>query len=261
MIEPLVYGHRGAPRSAIENTILAFDAAEAMGVDGIEFDVRVTACGELVLHHDPDFHVAGRQYMISTLTLREIRDLVPDRSGDPYRIPTLDEVFSRYEHHMRYFVELKPCNLPSPGIYEHAVARLIRSYGLFEHALVLSFSADLIRRLGVVAPEISTSLVFEHPAAISDLGKEGGAMPKVSALHPKWSIVDEDLAGRARAAGLPLHVWTVNEPEDLLKVQHFDVASVTSDEPNRVLSALGRKGGPRVLPRPRHWEEGLRRNL
>jgi glycerophosphoryl diester phosphodiesterase len=245
---PLVYGHRGAPRRAVENTIESFDAAEALGVDGIELDVRVTACGELVLHHDPDFHSGGRQYMLSTLTMRELAELVPERDGRAYRIPTLRDVFERYGHSLRYFVELKACNVPTAGIYEHAVARLLRRYGLVAHCLVLSFSSDLVRRIAAVDPAIPTSLVFEHPAAISELGVPGSPFPRVSALHPKHTILDAALAERAAAQGLPIHTWTVNDPEALAKVVPFGVASVTTDEPDEILRALGREPFPRVLP-------------
>ncbi len=255
---PLVYGHRGAPRRAVENTVDSFDAAESMGVDGIEFDVRVTACGELVLHHGPDFHEDGRQFMISTLTLREIEQREPEVDGKVYRIPTLREVFDRYEHDLLYFVELKPCNVPTPGIYEQAVVRLIREFALERHVVVLSFSADLVRRVSAVGPDIPTSLIFEHPAAISELGTEGSNFPKVSALHPKWNVIDGDLFRRTSEKRLALHAWTVNEPADLEKIAPFDVASVTTDEPDRILQALGRERGPEKLPRPRHGEAAVR---
>src|SRR6478736_4409350 len=50
---PLVLAHRGARRVAPENTLDAFALAIAMGADGVELDVRRTADGALVLHHDP----------------------------------------------------------------------------------------------------------------------------------------------------------------------------------------------------------------
>jgi glycerophosphoryl diester phosphodiesterase len=240
MNRPLVIGHRGSPRVAIENTIESFDAAEAAGVDGIEFDIRVTACGELVLHHPPDFHEDGRQFMISTLSLREIRERVPEVDGEPYRIPTLDEVFDRYRHDLLYFVELKPCNLPVQGIYEQAVARLVRRHGLEQHCLVCSFSTDLVRRVAAVAPEIRTSLIFEHGAAVAELGAPGSTFPPVSALHPKQSVLDEELASRAAAAGLDVHTWMINDPADLERFVALGVVSVTTDDPARIVAALGR---------------------
>lgn len=250
---PLVYGHRGAPRVALENTMESFDAAEAAGVDGIEFDIRVTSCGELVIHHGPDFHEEGRQFMISTLTLREIRERRPEAGGTVYRIPTLREVFDRFGHDLLYFVELKPCNVPAAGLYEQAVVRLVRHFGLERHVHVCSFTNDLVRRVAAVAPEIRTSLVFEHPAAVSELGNPAGNFPPVSALHPKQTIVDAELAERAARAGIELHTWTVNEPDDLARLVPLGVASVTTDEPARILEALGRNASSRPLPKPQVW--------
>ena len=76
----------------------------------------------------------------------------PDDDGQPYRIPTLREVFGRYEHDLEYFVELKPCNVPTPGVYEEAVVRLIRHFGLEQHVMVVSFSMELLPRVWRAPP-------------------------------------------------------------------------------------------------------------
>src|SRR5690606_8801533 len=73
-LRPLLIGHRGSPRVAPENTIAAFNAALAAGLDGIETDVQRTADGELVLDHDRD--LAGGHH-ISAMTLGELRVAAP----------------------------------------------------------------------------------------------------------------------------------------------------------------------------------------
>src|SRR5579885_3092565 len=54
---PLVLAHRGGRGPARENTVAAFRHGLAAGADGVELDVRRSADGVLVVHHDPD--VAG----------------------------------------------------------------------------------------------------------------------------------------------------------------------------------------------------------
>ena len=47
-----VFAHRGCTRGFVENSLEAFVEAIAPGADGVELDVRRTADGALVVHHD-----------------------------------------------------------------------------------------------------------------------------------------------------------------------------------------------------------------
>src|SRR6476646_2920170 len=78
---PLVLGHRGASAVAPENTVEAFTRARELGADGVELDVRRTADGVLVVHHDPAVRDVG---LIASLSLAELRAARP-------RLATLDD--------------------------------------------------------------------------------------------------------------------------------------------------------------------------
>ena len=54
--KPLLLGHRGASKDAPENTVTAFELALSQGCDGVEFDVRRTSDGQLVICHDAALH-------------------------------------------------------------------------------------------------------------------------------------------------------------------------------------------------------------
>src|SRR5438045_594778 len=71
---PLVLGHRGASAAARENTLAAFTRAREMGADGVELDVRRTADGVLVVHHDPDAEGVG---LIRSVTFADLRAARP----------------------------------------------------------------------------------------------------------------------------------------------------------------------------------------
>ncbi|WP_457751281.1 glycerophosphodiester phosphodiesterase family protein [Thermococcus sp.] len=74
MVRALI-GHRGF-RGPLENTVPAFRRAMKYGM-GIEFDVRVTGDGKLVIHHDEGFSLDGNFFRLNELDLREIRRLHP----------------------------------------------------------------------------------------------------------------------------------------------------------------------------------------
>lgn len=84
-----VVGHRGAAGLALENTLDAIRAGVAAGVDGIEFDVRLTSDGMFVLCHDPTLkRVSNHDHAIEKTTFRELQDL-PLHNGMP--VPSLEE--------------------------------------------------------------------------------------------------------------------------------------------------------------------------
>ncbi|MGC9358529.1 MAG: glycerophosphodiester phosphodiesterase, partial [Anaerolineae bacterium] len=73
---PLIFGHRGASRSAPENTLAAFRRAAEMGADGVELDVHLTADGVPVVIHDARVNATtdGSGY-IGEMTLAEVKEL------------------------------------------------------------------------------------------------------------------------------------------------------------------------------------------
>ncbi|OGV49063.1 MAG: glycerophosphodiester phosphodiesterase [Legionellales bacterium RIFCSPHIGHO2_12_FULL_42_9] len=96
--------HRGAHdhgQKIWENTHQAFERAHALGCWGIEFDVRSTADGVLVVHHDPTLkRLWGSPLAVSDLTYDALHVLAPE-------VATLDEVVGRYGGKLHLFIELK----------------------------------------------------------------------------------------------------------------------------------------------------------
>ena len=96
--------HRGAhdSRQQIwENTHQAFERAEALGCWGIEFDVRSTADGVLVVHHDATLkRLWGFSEAVKDLSYEALHALAPE-------VATLDDVVCRYGGKLHLFIELK----------------------------------------------------------------------------------------------------------------------------------------------------------
>jgi hypothetical protein len=109
---PLVFAHRGGAALRPENTILAFDHGLSLGADGIEFDVRLSRDGQVVVHHDPTLERTTNGIgPIGASTAEELARLDAGYHFDGYRgrtggIPRLDEVLRRYRD-ARFIIELK----------------------------------------------------------------------------------------------------------------------------------------------------------
>jgi glycerophosphoryl diester phosphodiesterase len=233
-----VVGHRGSPLKALENTLDSFDQAEADGADGFELDVRLTLDGEAVVHHDPEIVLGGRRLPLASVTVLELLETPVVRGERQGRVPTLRDVFMRYGREGRYLVELKSGPSPRPGLLEFRVAALLVQFHLLERAAVLSFSPEILRRIREIEPGIETCLNFDG-SAYRPAGRFWPDLPKgCTSIGPNVALTSEALFTDARAAGLSVHVWTVNDPEKARPLARWGAASVISDDVSLVGPAI-----------------------
>src|SRR5690606_25511686 len=147
--EVTVTAHRGAALMAPENTRAAFQAAIDAGADAIEFDVRLTADGEVVVFHDRDFRrVAGDPRPVAETPLSAMRDIDIGSWFDPRfsgeRIQTLGEALAFIDRRAIALVELKPDPDHADALLEAALAEIERS-GDRDAVILASLSPDVVR--------------------------------------------------------------------------------------------------------------------
>jgi glycerophosphoryl diester phosphodiesterase len=225
-----VAGHRGAPLKAIENTIESFDRAEADGADAVELDVRLTSDGEVVVVHDAEIVVGDRRVAIAQLTVPEVREIEILRGDHCGRVPTLREVLMRYGSAGRFLVELKQGPSPRTGLLEFRVAALLSQLSVLSRAMVLSFSADMLRRIKDAEPRVETCLNFDG-GTYRPTGRFWPDLPRgCEAIGPNVALVTARLMAEAREAGVAVQVWTVNDPEMARQMAVWGASSVISDD-------------------------------
>jgi glycerophosphoryl diester phosphodiesterase len=230
-----IVGHRGAPRRARENTIESLDFAESFGVDAVEFDVRQTRDGDAVLFHDEEILLGTQRIPVKSFTVREIEKLlIPSELGE-FHIPRLEQVFHRYGSALSYLVEIKSAPGMQHGTMARRVAKLAAAYGVAARCLVASFDAEFLRRMREAAPEIATSLLFDHPVALPAPGQATPLFPPVDAIGPRKDLVTPALLAQAFAAGLSVHPWTVDEPQEIRRLLSSSVSSITTNAPDAAL--------------------------
>jgi glycerophosphoryl diester phosphodiesterase len=223
--------HRGGSGPWRENTLEAFAAARSMGADGVEFDVRLTADGEAVVHHDPDLE-SGE--VIARTKRRDLREFVPDLSA------VVDACQGMFMD-----VEIKidnpePGKRPDPATCRALATAVAEAIGRNASAVVSSFWPDPLVVLGEIAPGVRTGLLV-HPALDAM-----GAVPMAenlgcSALLPHHSAVTSVLVDRCHEAGLDVGTWTVNTAEDVSSVVEAGVEAVVTDNVGLVRTLLGRE--------------------
>lgn len=221
-----VIAHRGASAQQKENTVAAFAEAARIGAHAVELDVRRTADGALVVHHDAH--------------LPDGRAIVEVAAADlPEWLPTFSAALDACEG-MWVNVEIK--NDPADPDFDdtRSVARPVLEEldrrGAPERWLISSFDMGMIDACRALVPEIRTAFLCLEPrdGIVDTLVTRGHA-----ALHPWWPCATEDLVAACHAAGVQVNVWTANDPDDIARLWEAGVDGVCTDVPDVALRVLG----------------------
>lgn len=244
---PPVIGHRGAAALAPENTIAGFRRAQAAGCRWVEFDVRLTGDGALVVLHDPrlDRTTNGRG-KVARLPLAEIRRYDAGGWFAPVfaeeRVPTLDETLAVLaELGLGANIEMKGVR-GSARATAAAVAAALACRDLARDGppvLISSFSTEAVAAVRDFAPGLPLGVLFgaipRHWRAIA--GRLGCAT-----VHADQRRLHARAVDAVRAAGYPLLAYTVNDPARARQLFAWGVTSVFSDAPDILLANIGEAG-------------------
>jgi glycerophosphoryl diester phosphodiesterase len=229
---PNVIAHRGASRAERENTVAAFRRAHDLGATWVELDVRRAADGGLVVHHDPHYP-DGRSVAATPSDQR------------PAHVPLLGTALAACAP-LQVNVEIK--NSPDEDGYDptHAVVAttvaLIGADGWRDRVLVSCFDRPTLDAVRATGAGLATALLTESvPAERPDRQAwlAGLAADGHCALHPWFPTVDDELIADSHAAGLAVNVWTVDNPELMVRLAAWGVDGICTNVPDVAVAALG----------------------
>ena len=220
-----VYAHRGCTDGFVENTLEAFSEARRLGADGVELDVRLTADGALVVHHDAE--IPG----IGPVADRHVRDL-------PGHVPLLSDALAVCEG-MVVNVEIK--NAPSdPGhdtgeTVAALTAATVDEAGWTSRVIVSSFQLSTLRAVRAADSRLALGMLWGVAADPKEALAEA-VSAGFRAVHPFVVSVDATLVEAAHGAGLAVNVWTVNAEADLRAMVAAGVDAVITDRPAEAIA-------------------------
>jgi glycerophosphoryl diester phosphodiesterase len=225
----LVIGHRGASAARPENTIEAFRHAADLGADWVELDVRRTADGALVIHHDavlPD----GR--VIVELAAAELPDTVASLAG---ALAACAGMGVNVEiKNVRLDPDFDPDDRVAVAVAELLLAGDLLGDIALADILVTSFNPRTIAVVHEIAPAVPTGqLLFD----LSDREVAAAAIARAAAdghvsINPWDPFVDESLMARAGAAGLLVYPWTVDDPDRMRALIDLGVDGIITNVPD-----------------------------
>ena len=249
---PHLIAHRGGAALAPENTIAAFEQAVRLWQpDIIELDVRATADGRCVLMHDPTLdRTTNGSGPIATRTLEELKRLdagATFRALDgtqPFRdrgvtIPTIEEVLETFPD-QRFIVEVKI------GTAQKPLFEAIERFGAHERVLAAGerdADRDLFRRYRGPTSESGDSMRRMYRRHKLRLMRSW--RPKTRAVqfpfeHRGRRVINKRLVRELKRKGVVVHIWTVNDPDDMRMLLDWGVDGILSDRPDLLAEVLGR---------------------
>lgn len=243
-VGPLNLAHRGAQKVAPENTMAAFERARAMGADGVELDVQLSADGAMVVMHDSrverttDGHGAIKELKLDYLRgLDAGRWFSPEFAGE--RVPILDEVLDWAGSTMLLNIELKSFSLRGDGL-EAKVIEAVRRAQLQARVILSSFNPLSLIRVARIAPEMSIGLLYSRdlPLPLRRAWLRPAVRP--DALHPHWTMVNDPYMSWARRAGYRVNVWTPDEFRDHQRLTELHVDAIITNRPDTLAALLNR---------------------
>jgi glycerophosphoryl diester phosphodiesterase len=221
-----IIGHRGAAGLGPENTRASFRAAINAGVDWIEFDVRATKDGRVVLSHDPHTLRTGKRLHIISRTDYTTLRSIKLKGGNT--IHTIAEAFNAIDGQAKINVELK-----SHGCAEavaHNIERQVKNGASYTDFLVSSFKVAYLRELHRLNSKIPLGLLhLTRPykflrlrgLRVQAVGFHSRRLP-VKAIH------------QAELRELFIYAYTVNDIKKAKRLQERGVQGIVTNRPDKL---------------------------
>lgn len=270
----LAFAHQGGAKEAPSSTLFAIEAALAAGADVIELDVHASRDGVLLVGHDDTLDATTNgsggieaHLAAEVLGLDAAYWFVPGRGAqhgaaqgeytdrgravadERFRPTTLERVLEAFPG-VLLNLDIKR-TAPAVTPYEATLARLLREHGRLDDVIVTSFFDQATEAFRTLAPEVATSAGTNALTAFVQAVR-GGSQPDPSirrhaALQLPLSyggvrLIDERLIDAAHRNGLAVHVWTVDEEEDMELLVEQGADGIMSDVPSVLCTALRRLG-------------------
>jgi glycerophosphoryl diester phosphodiesterase len=255
---PLVIGHRGCAGEVPENTLESFARGLACSAVILESDLHLTRDGVPVLLHDPDVdRVTEGSGRVSDLCLEELQRLdaghlfsTDEGKSYPFRgqglhIPTFEETLKSFPG-VRFNIELKD---PAPGCVQAALEVILRN-GREDLTLLTAGDSDLMVHLREQVEAKSAQVALG--ASVADIvevlrSAQEHRPPATAAMALQIPtefggspLVTTELVDHAHTFGIQVHVWTINDVDEMADLLALGVDGIVTDHPARLAELVGR---------------------
>jgi glycerophosphoryl diester phosphodiesterase len=226
-----IIAHRGASGDYPENTLLAIKQAILQGADAIEIDVFAVQ-GELIVIHDHHLsRTTNGSGSIYDYTLEQLQQF---DAGQGERIPTLWQVLQLVQNKLWLNIELKGDNTVEPLLRLLQQAEQQLGFNC-EQLLLSSFNHHLLIALKQARPTLklgalTASLPVDYASFATNL--------HAYSVNCDVSFINQALVDDAKARGLKVYVYTVDQQDDINRMLQYGVEGIFTNYPARSRSRL-----------------------
>jgi len=266
----IAFAHQGGSFEGPSSTLFAIEQALRNGATAIELDVHATKDRQIVVCHDETVdRTTNARGEIASFTLSELRDMdnaywwiagdavTPGRPDEEYLlrgraphdrslgIATLEEVCEAFPG-VLLNMDIKRTD-PDVAGYEELLRDELRRLGRTESVIVASFHDQAIQKFRSLAPEIATSAATGETAAFFfSLDEPEPVVPPVCSFQVPASfegidVVTERFVEVAHRSGIAVHVWTINEVDEMDRLLDLGVDGLISDTPTQLVQLLKKR--------------------
>jgi glycerophosphoryl diester phosphodiesterase len=236
---PVAFAHRGGASEVPENTMPAFEHAVRLGYRYVETDVHATADGVLLAFHDDVLdRVTDRTGVISELPWRTVAEA---------RVDGLEPI-PLFEDLLGAFPDLRVNIDPKHDAAVEPLAEVLRRCGAVDRVCIGAFDDLRLERVRELLPGVCTSLgpVGTLQLGMAATGQEVGDLPSPCAQVPPsygdTEIVTEAFLAEAHRRGMQVHVWTIDDRDEMARLLDLGVDGIMTDRPAVLKELLESRG-------------------
>ena len=232
--------HRGGDEVETENTLEAFEYSSNLGFIFIETDVQSTKDGHVVIFHDSTLkRMAGINKRVKDLMLDDVKGIELINGG---RIPLLSEALDSFPN-LRFNIDIK-----TEDALENTI-KIIKEMKCFSRSCLASFSSSRLNRIRKLAgPEVCTSSgqmdIFKLICKSLGISLKINTADCAQIPIKQWGvpILTERFLRIAKKENKLVHVWTIDNKEEMFKLIDFGVDGIMTDKPSILKQAMTEKG-------------------
>lgn len=230
-----IFAHRGASKYKPENTFNAFRLALETGAEGIETDVQLTKDQVPILIHDEKLNrTTNGRGLVKNFTLRQLKQLDAGSWFSPKfkgtSLVTLEEfLIWAKKHSFILNLELKNNRIDYQYL-EEIVIEMLQHYQMLDRAILSSFNPKSIARLRSFRNQVEVALLITRR---TKQPLRQAKELKVHALHVKYNAFKRSFIQRAKQKNIPLRVFTVNRPSQMMRCFMKKCAGIFTDVPEK----------------------------
>ncbi len=245
---PLLFGHRGCPKLAPENTIASFRKLLDNKIPGVELDVQLCRTGEIIVLHDLSLkRTTGFDALASETDLKEIKKLdagsLFDESFTGEKIPTLDEVFELLGTNVYYDIEIKH-KRRTYGELEKKLTEKINQWNFQDRVIISSFNPIAVLGVRKTDPLLNTAIIYTNWKELPWYLHNGGGkyICKPNILKPtRHKINPLTMFLNKKIQGYNVVTWTEDDPLKAEKYIDMGVDGIVTNVPEDMLEMVRKR--------------------